>query len=110
MIAFDLVWPSFGTSLIFKSMTFWESIRQLRKRGTIPRQWRVADIQPHLAARFSQNTIGTVPANQSVSKDGKEKGDYVLRRGREPEAFRLGDGLYDETCCRYRLNLLAGAD
>jgi hypothetical protein len=55
----------------------------------------VADIRPHLEARFSPNTITTVPANQSVSKDGSTKGDYVLRRGRQPEAFRLGDGLYE---------------
>ena len=31
-------------------------------------------------------------ANQSVSQDGKTKGDYI-RKGREPEAFRLGGGL-----------------
>ena len=67
--------------------------RELRKHGRIPRQWRVGDIQPHLS-QFSLNTIRTVPANQSISRDGKEKGNYVLR-GTKPEAFRLGDGLYE---------------
>jgi len=35
-----------------------------------------------------------VPANQSVSRDGKEKGNYVLR-GAQPKAFRLGEGRYE---------------
>ena len=75
-------------------MTFWQAIRSLRKRGLIPRQWRVADIRPHLENYFSINTIRTVPANQSISADGKVKGNYVLH-GEEPQAFRLGDGLYE---------------
>ena len=75
-------------------MTFWESVRDLRRHGRIPRQWRVADILPHLKRRFSPNTVRTVPSNQSVSRDGKEKGNYVLR-GIQPEAFRLGDGKYE---------------
>ena len=31
------------------------------------------------------NTIRTVAANQSISRDGKQKGDYVMR-GMEPKA------------------------
>lgn len=75
-------------------MTFWESVRDLRNHGCIPRQWCVADILPYLKGHFSPNTIRTVPANQSISMDGKEKGNYVLR-GAEPKAFRLGHGLYE---------------
>jgi hypothetical protein len=75
-------------------VTFWESVRDLRRNGRIPRQWRAADILPHLKRQFSVNTIRTVPANQSISADGKEKGNYVLR-GSEPEAYRLGDGMYE---------------
>ena len=75
-------------------MTFWESVRDLRSKGRIPRQWRGADILPHLKRQFSVNTIRTVPANQSMSRDGKDKGNYVLR-GAEPKAFRLDDGLYE---------------
>ena len=75
-------------------MTFWESVHDLRKHGRIPRQWCVADIMPHLKGRFSPNTVQTVPANQSLSGDGKEKGNYVLR-GAQPKAIRLGDGLYE---------------
>lgn len=40
------------------------------------------------------NTIRTVPANQSISADGKEKGNYVLG-GRKPAVYRLGDGKYE---------------
>ena len=75
-------------------MTFWESVRDLRKHGRIPRRWCVADILPHLKGRFSVNTIRTVPANQSISADGKGKGDYVLK-GAKAEAHRLGDGMYE---------------
>jgi hypothetical protein len=75
-------------------VTFWESIRDLRKHRRIPHQWRIGDIKPHLKSQFRPNTIRTVPANQSISRDGKEKGNYVLR-GTKPEAFRLGDGLYE---------------
>ena len=75
-------------------MTFWESVRDLRRHGRIPHQWCVADILPHLKRRFSVNTIQTVPANQSISVDGKEKGNYVLR-GTKPEAYRLGEGMYE---------------
>jgi hypothetical protein len=74
--------------------TFWEAVRDLRKRGRIPRQWRVADIMSELKAQFSVNYIRTAPANQSISIDGKEKGNYVLK-GAKPEAYRLGDGLYE---------------
>jgi hypothetical protein len=65
----------------------------MKKR--IPRQWRYADIRPHLQERFALSSIRTIPSNQSISKNGKVKGDYVLRRGREAQAFRLGDGLYE---------------
>jgi hypothetical protein len=75
-------------------VTFWESVRNLRKGGRIPLQWCVADILPHLKRQFRPNTIRTVPANQSISRDGKESGNYVLR-GAKPKAFRLGDGMYE---------------
>jgi hypothetical protein len=76
-------------------MTFWESIRHLRRKGLISRQWRVSDIRPHLKGQFAMKSIETIPANQSISRDGKVKGDYVLRRNRPPMAFRLGNGLYE---------------
>jgi hypothetical protein len=75
-------------------VTFWESVRHLRRHGRIPRQWSVADLLPHLKGQFSVKTIRTVPANQSVSEDGKEKGNYVLR-GMNPQAYRLGNGRYE---------------
>ena len=75
-------------------MTFWEAIYNLRQRGLIPRQWCRSDIRPHLRRSFAPNTITTVPSNESISRDGKVKGDYV-KRGRQAKAFRLGDGLYE---------------
>lgn len=75
-------------------MTFWEAIYDLRQRKLIPREWSASDILAHLHHDFSLNTIRTVPANQSISKDGNVEGDYV-KKGREPKAFRLGNGLYE---------------
>jgi hypothetical protein len=75
-------------------MTFWETIRDLRKRSSISRQWSITDIRPLLAARFSPNSIATIPPNQSISRDGKVKGDYV-KKGRPPMAFRVGKARYE---------------
>jgi len=75
-------------------MTFWQSVRQLRNKGLIARQWRAGDLEAHLDTMFSVNTIRTVPANQSIGEDGTIKGNYV-RRGMPPEAYRLGGGLYE---------------
>jgi hypothetical protein len=82
------------------SVTFWQSVRNLREHQRIPRQWRAGDIQPHLKLQFSKHTIRTLPANQSISRDGKVKGNYVLR-GMEEKAFRLGTG------CMSRLTIPA---
>ena len=73
--------------------TFWDNVRELRKRGMLPRKWRVSDLRPFLEDIYSPNTIKTVPANSSISADGGKAGDYV-KRGRKPEAVRLGSGLY----------------
>ncbi len=75
-------------------MTFWEAVRDARKRGLIGVRWRASDLRPHLEGAFSLNTIRTVPANQSITRDGKTKGNYVLR-GRSPEAYRVGEGVYE---------------
>jgi len=89
-------------------MTFWQSVRWLHNvqwlhnvrwlhnKGLIPLQWRAGDLEALLDPLFSVNTIRTVPANQSISRDGTIKGNYVLR-GMEPEAYRLGGGLYELT-------------
>ena len=76
-------------------MTFWESIRDLRRHGVIPRQWRVEDIRRHLQDRFAKNTISTVPWNQSMTRNGKILGDYVKRRGRPAEAYRVREGVLE---------------
>jgi hypothetical protein len=74
--------------------TFWQTIYDLRKRNLIPKQWSKEDIRPHLRDRFKKNTINTVPANESVSRDGSIKGDYV-KRGRAAKAYRVDRGLFE---------------
>jgi hypothetical protein len=66
---------------------FWEAVRQLRRCNRVPTSWRVADILPLLRGKFSDNAIRAIPFNQSMTKDGKTKGDYV-RRGRPREAYQ----------------------
>ena len=80
-------------------MTFWQHIVELRKKNKIPKQWRIKHIRPHLLeicpdGRYRENAIRTIPFNQSITKDGKAKGDYV-KRGRPAEAFRVGKGLFE---------------
>ena len=74
--------------------TFWDNVRELRRRGMLPPKWRTGDLRPLLEDIYSTNTIKTVPRNSSISADGSEPGDYV-RKGRKPEAVRLGKGLYE---------------
>jgi hypothetical protein len=74
--------------------TFWENVRELRRRGMLPPRWRVGDLRPLLEEVYSPNTISTVPRNSSVSADGSDPGDNV-KKGRKVEAIRLGKGLYE---------------
>jgi hypothetical protein len=74
--------------------SFWTEVRRLRRDNHIPRQWRVADIGPFMRVRFSQNSISTIPFNESMSRDGKTKGDYV-KKGRPAQAYRVGRGLFE---------------
>jgi hypothetical protein len=57
-----------------RESTFWEEIREMRRGGRIPKQWRVADIRPFLLARFAENAIRTVPANQSMNEGRVQEG------------------------------------
>jgi hypothetical protein len=54
-------------------MSFWDEIRELRRHGKIPRQWRIADIRPFLLDRYAENAIRTIPPNQSITPDGDIK-------------------------------------
>lgn len=74
--------------------TFWDEVRRLREGGYIPRQWRAADLAPFLKDRYKPSTIGVMPANFSISKDGDIVGDLV-RKGQTPQAYRIGRGLYE---------------
>jgi hypothetical protein len=75
-------------------MTFWQTIIDLRRQGKIPKQWTLSDIRPHLKKRFSEGTILVVPVQQSISLDGKAKGNRV-KNGRKPMAFRVALGRFE---------------
>lgn len=85
--------PSHVKVINGRRMTFWESVYELRKNRLIPYEWTRTDLRPHLLGKFAAGSISTIPSNASMTRDGKEKGDYV-RRGREPEAWRVGDGKF----------------
>jgi hypothetical protein len=74
--------------------TFWGQVREMRRCGSIPKQWRVSDLRPLLFNQFAENAIRTVPANQSMTRDGSQKGDYV-KKGSRAEAYRVGRGLFE---------------
>jgi hypothetical protein len=75
-------------------MTFWEAIAELRRTEKIPKQWTVSSIRPHLAKRFSEGTILSVPMNQSITVNGQVMGSLV-KKGRKPKAFRVALGLFE---------------
>jgi len=74
--------------------SFWEAICDLRQRRLIPRQWTRDDLRHHLSGQYSPNTVNTVPSNQSVTRDGSQKGNYVIR-GLRAKAWRVGRGKFE---------------
>ncbi len=72
-------------------MSFWDEVYKLRAQGLIPRVWTRAHLRPHLQGQYKRDTITTVPSNASMSRDGKQVGDYI-KRGRQPKAWRVGRG------------------
>jgi len=77
-----------------KENTFWEAICDLRQQGLIPRQWTRNDLRSHLNGLFLPNTINTVPSNQSMTRDGSQKGNYIVR-GYQAKAWRVGPGKFE---------------
>jgi hypothetical protein len=80
-------------------MTFWEHIHELRRSNRIPFHWNIEHLMKHLHSiyrdgRFRETTIRTVPWNQSESRDGSIRGDYV-KKGRQAKAFRVDEGLFE---------------
>ena len=72
--------------------TFWESVYELREKHRIPRVWKRAHLRPYLErpnGRSAPNAIMAIPSNQSITNDGKTRGDYV-KKGQEPMAWRVG--------------------
>ncbi len=77
-------------------MSFWESVHKLRENRLIPYIWTRADLRPHLQSphgAFTHNSITTIPSNQSMTKDGSEKGNYV-KKGQPAKAWRVGRGKF----------------
>ena len=81
-----------------KGKTFWDCVYELREKDLIPRTWKRADLRPYLDVAqggvFATNTVTTVPSNHSMTRDGKEKGDYV-KKGQNARAWRLGSGVFE---------------
>jgi hypothetical protein len=73
---------------------FWDTVQTLRRDGRIPKQWRVADIRRFLTPGFSENSIRSIPPNASMTRDAREKGDYV-KKGMPAEAYRIARGLFE---------------
>jgi hypothetical protein len=87
--------PTTIDDLLGSPKTFWVRISDLRKANAIPRRWTRKDIRPYLLlAGFKENTINSVPANQSVSTDRTIQGDYV-KRGQPAKAFRIDRGVFE---------------
>ena len=74
-------------------MTFYQHIIALRGENKIPKIWSMPDIRPFLKNNFSPNAINVLPANSSMTPDGKVKGDFV-KKGQEPKFYRMGRGQY----------------
>ena len=72
-------------------MSFWDEIYELRQQGSIPKVWTRRDLSPYLHGPYAENTIETVPSNQSMARDGTQPGNYI-KRGQEPKAWRVGRG------------------
>ena len=76
-----------------RRLNFWESVYELRENRKIPCTWTRADLKPHLLGKFALNSINSIPSNESMTRDGKEKGDSV-RRGQSAKAYRVGGGKF----------------
>ena len=77
-------------------MIFWEHIYELRGKGLIPREWKRDHLRPYLErpqGPFASATIATVPYNQSLTRDGREIGNYIKRR-QDPKSWRTGPGVF----------------
>ena len=72
-------------------MGFWDDICSLRKQGTIPRVWTRDCLCPYLLGPYTTNSINTIPSNGSMTRDGKQIGNYV-KNGQEARAWRVGPG------------------
>ena len=79
-------------TISLEDKTFWQSVYELREKHRIPQVWKRAHLRPYLEkpnGRFAPNAITVIPSNQSMTDDGKTRGDYV-KKGQEPMAWRVG--------------------
>ena len=70
-------------------MSFWEEVYALREQGMVPKVWTRACLRPHLQGKYKPNSIATIPSNGSITRDGKQIGNYV-KRGQDAKAWRVG--------------------
>src|SRR2546426_9935298 len=75
-------------------MGFWQDIYELRKGNLLPRHWRRSDLLPLLGRKYRKSTIDTIPSNQSVTRSGEVRGNYV-KRGIRAMAFRISQGVFE---------------
>ena len=74
-------------------MTFWDEVYELRRKGLIPRVWKVHDLRPYLQrpdGQYAKIAVDTIPANASISFRNDEIGNYVKNRKSDPRAWRVG--------------------
>ena len=72
-------------------MSFWDEVYTLRDLGKIPRVWTRDSLRPYLMGPYTPNSINSIPSNGSMTRDGKEIGNYV-KNGQEARAWRVGPG------------------
>ena len=76
--------------------TFWEQVYALRESRMIPRDWGRGHLSEFLqkpVGRFAYRTIGTLPSNYHISREGDGVGTAV-RNGSVPKVWRVGRGRF----------------
>ena len=86
-------WTSPDITVSKRRPSFWESVYELRENHQIPYVWTRADLKKYLHGKFAPGSISAIPSNASMTRDGKDKGDYV-KRGQPAKAWRVGRGRF----------------
>lgn len=76
------------------SDTLFQEIVKLQREGKISRLWKIKDLKIYLSGNFSDSTLSVYPYNASISRDGKKKGNFVIR-GQKPKFFKHPGGFFE---------------